>query len=1592
VLPIGAFASAANVISDNSCHGILIDQGQVGFSGNDKDQAINNIVQGNVIGSVSVGGSANFSGSSFFGPNSGCGVFIQGASRNQIGGTGPGCGNTIAYNGPVTPLGGQDESALGLKAHGVEVASGINNAIRQNSIFNNTGRAIDLGNDSFNINHLDPANGANNLQNYPVVTSVSFNGGTHSITWTLHGPPTNTYDIDFFSNDTPDKSGFGGGQTFLYSDRVTTDDQGKTTVNGYHYGTATWSETFPASANYISATATDPHGNTSEFSMVDTDGDGLADAWEVLGIDFDEDGQVDLTLPGADPNHKDIFVEVDAMAGMLDSKSAGLTFQPVVEAFALAPQAHVQNPDLKDGVTLHIQPDEMAIPLAPWTTKNNAGDATPYVDLRLLENGSLVNSDNFGTFGTPQERGDSNWPRIRGAKRLAYRYCLFAYTFDGGKAGDSYIPSPDFFVTLGWWGYKPFSVLDITDLASLVAKLKSPNGEVLAQDLAAGLSLETRTLLAGYPGVNEADLLDKLVKDLNGFIENGLAPSDVSGGLFSIKRFQIRQNLSADTLSLLGENPDSETDALKRLNRMLLEDSYPQMIRKVPQPGGGTYDQQAGTFMHELGHALGLRHGGGDGVNGKPNYHSVMNYTWQTPSSGDPKYTAGWRLDYSLGNLRPLDPNCLDERDPLGIGGQSTTDVPVGPVGPTKPLAKPQYVPEGGTVNWDASVEHGGVPLFGGLPFCIQRLNLNVSDSDYDPAPAGQTLADYDDWANLQYYVQEGPYSAFGSAQDNQPVQPELDLRLVERLSRAGSGLGIISLSSPQYFVVENQGFLVVTVRRVFEAPGTVTVDFATSDGTASAGVNYAATNGTLTFTGDQTVNSIIIPLLDDGFTKATETFQISLSNPAGGATLGFQSQATVNVQDANAATFVVGNTADDGPGSLRQAILDANAHPGLDFITFSIPGPGVHVILPTSPLPTITDPVVIDGYTQPGASPNTLSNADNAVLQVVLDCSVMGVGVPEAQTGGADYYGLDIAAGGCTIRGLVINNLFATWGSDPASGLIVTHPYDGGRLIGGASVGGGIRLRGGGTNVIEGNFIGVDPAGGSFVESHLGVEVTDGSSGNRIGGSTSAARNLIAAGGPGVYIWATNGPVPPPVANVVEGNYFDITATGVGPLTWPYVSGSMELQEVPGTGVLIFNSHSNIIGGQLPGSANVIANARTAIDLEACHDTIVQGNLLGTDSTGRTLITNAIFGSAVNQVFFDQYSDTRLGAAFSGFEGVSISTLFFAVGLGPNARNTVRGNLISGWQTGIVLSGEDNRVQGNLIGTDSTGMMAISNYDGIITFSGLRNLIGGTGIGEGNVISGNGRSGIMVVACAPPFCESSVAAPNLIQGNVIGARADGSGPLANYGDGFFIGSLGRFFPNGVWPPVSVGGIDPAAANLIAYNGGDGVRIATGFLSGPQPTGFSVLGNSIFGNGRLGIELGTGGVVPNDTLGHSGPNNFQNFPVLTSVATSAGTTTVQGTFHSQAGATFRLEFFANDAPNPSGYGEGQTFVGAASITTDINGDASFSVALPSAIGQSQVVTATATGPDGSTSEFSQALGIGEFLSVNINSPTVCSAI
>ena len=222
--------------------------------------------------------------------------------------------------------------------------------------------------------------------------------------------------------------------------------------------------------------------------------------------------------------------------------------------------------------------------------------------------------------------------------------------------------------------------------------------------------------------------------------------------------------------------------------------------------------------------------------------------------------------------------------------------------------------------------------------------------------------------------------------------------------------------------------------------------------------------------------------------------------------------------------TFVVTSTGDSGTGSLRQTILDANAHPGADTIVFNIPGSGLHTITPSTALPTISDPVTIDGSTQPGftGSPIIELNGSQA---------------------GANVDGLRITAGSSVVSGLVINR----FSSD------------------------GVEISGFGGNIVKGSYIGTDATGTvDFGNAFRGLNIA--SSNNTIGGTAAAARNVI-SGNDNTGISITAGTT----GNRVQGNFIGTDAAGASAIG----NGSGVVTEGQSA-----NSSSHTIGVRHPARA----------------------------------------------------------------------------------------------------------------------------------------------------------------------------------------------------------------------------------------------------------------------------------------------------------------------------------------------------------------------------------------------------------------------
>jgi hypothetical protein len=259
------------------------------------------------------------------------------------------------------------------------------------------------------------------------------------------------------------------------------------------------------------------------------------------------------------------------------------------------------------------------------------------------------------------------------------------------------------------------------------------------------------------------------------------------------------------------------------------------------------------------------------------------------------------------------------------------------------------------------------------------------------------------------------------------------------------------------------------------------------------------------------------------------------------------------------------------------------------------------------------------------------------------------------------------------------------------------------------------------------------------------------------------------------------------------------------------------------------------------------------------------------------------------------------------------------------------------------------------------SGTLDLGNTLNGVNNTGSSATVGGATPADVNIISGNNGDGISFTG------TNSL----LVLGNLIGTKANGTSGLGNGGNGISLAGAGAVFN-------TIGGTQAGEANTISFNGGDGVQV--GSTAGQ---GNAISGNSIYANGttanHLGIDLGGDGVTANDPMDvDAGPNNLQNFPVITLARVTGSTRTISGTLNSTPNSVFTIDFYQSPSCDTSGNGEGRTYV--TSITTDetdANGDVSFSFHPTPllTIGNVLTATATSTGASSSTSEFSQCTTI-----------------
>lgn len=360
-------------------------------------------------------------------------------------------------------------------------------------------------------------------------------------------------------------------------------------------------------------------------NLGDNDGDGLCDDWETLGIDSDKDGVIDFRLPGADLNHKDIYIEVDWMT---NHRPMQVALDRVEKAFADSP---VTNPDNATGVRLHVLVDEEVPHVNMITFTTTAAGFLPFQSIKAAR------------FGSVAERADGNSVAILTAKHLVYRYALFAHTTPDYPSGEAEIRGDDFVVSLGTF------------------------------------------------------------------------------------------------TEILGHHQ-------------------------------GNYDEQSATFMHELGHTLGLRHGGDENLNCKPNYLSIMSHVRQfaLPVIGRP-------FDFSRFVLPTIDENSLDET--VGVmapAGWTTAHVlPATPTVVTISRAD-------GPIDWN-----------GNGNTTDQAISVDITGVCW---PVLTVLAGAEDWSHLHYDFKDTEYFAFGATFASSDPPDELTRERAAAFTTDTDGDGLVSL------------------------------------------------------------------------------------------------------------------------------------------------------------------------------------------------------------------------------------------------------------------------------------------------------------------------------------------------------------------------------------------------------------------------------------------------------------------------------------------------------------------------------------------------------------------------------------------------------------------------------------------------------------------------------------------------------------------------------------------------------------------------------------------------------------------------------
>jgi uncharacterized repeat protein (TIGR01451 family) len=424
------------------------------------------------------------------------------------------------------------------------------------------------------------------------------------------------------------------------------------------------------------------------------------------------------------------------------------------------------------------------------------------------------------------------------------------------------------------------------------------------------------------------------------------------------------------------------------------------------------------------------------------------------------------------------------------------------------------------------------------------------------------------------------------------------------------------------------------------------------------------------------------------------------------------------------------------------------------------------------------------------------------------------------------------------------------------------------------------------------------------------GVNAGAGVDGFRLFGSNISIRGLSINGYSADGIYAVGSQI------VVEGNHLGLRPDGI------------TARSNGRRGIYIQDSNAVTIGGLTTSTKNVISgNGEDGVFIIDSTNITLQNNFIGTNAIGSTGVGNAFSGITI---------DSDINPSSNITIGRDV----------PNGGNLISGNIDSG--VNILDQSTNVRIYNNIIGLNAAQNATLPNGDpnsgfgaftaGIYSAFGVSDItIGGSSANQRNIISGNTGDGVYLGN------DNDGA---IVQNNIIGTNPSNASALGNGKNGIMVYSAVNQL---------IGGIGSNVGNILANNGQHGVAVEVGVGGGGliDPVNVPILGNSTFGNGRLGINLeniaeNANFIDPNDNLDiDTGPNGLQNSPVISGRTINSSDITVNGTLNSNPTTNFRIELFAtNPSINIATDREGTTFIGSANIVTDGSGNANWTITVP----------------------------------------------